>query len=108
MTTPLTPIETPEEIVWRLLRAVIDPELGCNIVDLGLIYGVEIQDKTVRVTMTLSTRGCPMHDAITGGVKRMLATIDGIEFVEVNLVWEPAWNVSMMSESARRELGCFF
>lgn len=103
-----TEMETPEQTAWRLLRAVIDPELGCNIVDLGLVYGVELIGKQLLVTMTLTTRGCPMHDSIGSGVQRMLATIDGVESVEVKIVWEPAWNPAMMCESARRELGVFF
>lgn len=100
-------IETAEETAWRLLRAVIDPELGCNLVDLGLIYGVEIANKIVHVKMTLSTRGCPMHDTIVGGVESLLATIDGIERVEVELVWEPVWSPQMMSPDAKQQLGVF-
>lgn len=100
-------METQQETAWRLLHSVIDPELGCNIVDLGLVYGVEIVDHTLTVTMTLTTPGCPMHDSIAGGVKRLLATIDGIQSVEVKIVWEPAWHPSMMTETAQRQVGVY-
>lgn len=98
-------METEKEMIWSLLRAVIDPELGCNIVDLGLIYGVEVKEKTIHVTMTLTTPGCPMHQSIADGVVRMLSTIDGIDDVRVNVVWDPPWDPSRLSESARQQMG---
>lgn len=100
-------METTEEIVWRLLKAVIDPELGCNIVDLGLVYAVDIADAVATVTMTLTTPGCPMHQSIGDGVTRMLSTIDGIRDVQVKIVWEPPWQVSMMSDDAKKQLGVY-
>jgi metal-sulfur cluster biosynthetic enzyme len=101
----MTSIPLTEEIVLNALREVIDPEIGCNIVDLGLIYGVEIQAGQVRVTMTLTTRGCPMHESIAAGVRMNLLALDGVESAEVAVVWDPPWEPSMMTEAGREALG---
>ena len=87
--------------VMNALRQVVDPELGCNIVDLGLIYSVEIRDDQVRVTMTLTTPGCPMHDSISEGVRLALLGMDGVNDAEVEVVWDPPWHPSMMTEQGR-------
>jgi metal-sulfur cluster biosynthetic enzyme len=73
------------------LRRVVDPELGRSIVDLGLVYGVEIQRETVAVRMTLTTSGCPMQVPITDGVRRVLLELPWVEMATVQLVWEPRW-----------------
>lgn len=88
-------------MVLDTLRQVIDPELGCNIVDLGLIYGVEIAEGKVRVTMTLTTPGCPMHGSISQGAQIVLLGLDGISDAEVEVVWDPPWHPSMMTEEGR-------
>ena len=81
-----------EEEVRDVLKTVIDPELGINIVDLGLVYGIELdEEQNVHVVMTLTTPGCPLHDSIQTGVYNAVSAIDGIGHVSVNLVWFPAW-----------------
>lgn len=87
------------------LRQVIDPELDCNIVDLGLVYGVECADGHATVTMTLTTPGCPMNEAISAGVEQALLALDGIDSVEVRIVWDPPWTPDRMSADAKRHVG---
>lgn len=98
--TPLT-----DELVLETLRQVIDPEIGVNIVDLGLVYRIAYAEGRLTVTMTLTTPGCPMHDSITEGVKNILLTLDGVTDVEVEIVWEPPWHPSMMTEIGRAMTG---
>lgn len=93
------------EAVMEALRTVFDPELGINVVDLGLIYGVEIEGDKVSVKMTLTTRGCPLHDSIARGVRSAVKALPGVGDATVDLVWEPAWTPERMTESARKELG---
>jgi len=94
-----------EAQVWNALRQVIDPELGCNIVDLGLVYGIEIRDASVVVKMTLTTRGCPMHESIAQGVQWALLGIEGVEAAAVEVVWNPPWDPAMMTERGRAAVG---
>lgn len=96
-----------EQQIREWLKQVYDPELGVNIVDLGLVYGIEIEAGHVRILMTLTTPGCPLHDTIVGGVRHALFGKEGIEELEVDLVWEPRWSPSMMSEAARAQLNSF-
>lgn len=93
------------QFIRELLKDVYDPELGVNIVDLGLVFDIRDQGDSIYVQMTLTTPGCPMHDTIVGGVRRVLEDNLGISEVEVELVWEPRWSPHMMSEDAKRELG---
>ncbi|MBU8879043.1 metal-sulfur cluster assembly factor [Bacillus sp. FJAT-29790] len=87
------------------LKRVMDPELNINVVDLGLIYDVEIPSEgTVYITMTLTTPGCPLHDSITSGVKYCILEMDEITTVEVNLVWEPAWTPEKMTAEGLKKL----
>lgn len=95
----MTPIT--EQQVLEALRQVIDPELGCNIVDLGLEYGAEITGDKVHVTMTLTTPGCPMHESISQGAQIAVLGIDGVTDAEVELVWDPPWDPLMMTEQGR-------
>ena len=95
-----------EAAVLEALHQVIDPEVGCNIVDLGLIYNVAITDGIAKVTMTLTTPGCPMHESIGWGVKNALSGLEGVKDVEVEIVWDPPWNPSMMTEEGRAITGC--
>ena len=90
-----------ETTVLQTLRQVIDPELGCNIVDLGLIYSVVLLGRKVRIVMTLTTFGCPMHESIRWGVQNALFTLEDIEDVEVDVVWDPPWDPSMMTDLGR-------
>lgn len=94
-----------ETAVWETLRQVIDPELGCNIVDLGLVYSVTINEDRVSVLMTLTTPGCPMHESLRTGVRNALLGLEGVEAAEVELVWDPPWHPSMMTEFGRRATG---
>ncbi len=94
-----------ETVILETLRQVIDPEIGCNIVDLGLVYGLAIDGGAVKVTMTLTTPGCPMHESISWGVKNALLGLDGVTDAEVDVVWDPPWHPSMMTEEGRRFIG---
>ena len=101
----MTAMPLTDELVLETLRQVIDPEIGCNIVDLGLIYRYAFQAGKLTVTMTLTTPGCPMHDSIAEGVKNILLTLDGVTEVEVEVVWDPPWHPSMMTETGRTMAG---
>jgi metal-sulfur cluster biosynthetic enzyme len=90
-----------EETVRETLRQVVDPELDCNIVDLGLIYGIAIDGSKVTVTMTLTTPGCPMHESIACGVKRALLNLEAVQEAEVQVVWDPPWTPARMTEHGR-------
>lgn len=94
-----------ETTLREVLRLVVDPEIDCNIVDLGLIYGIAIDGTRVTVTMTLTTPGCPMHESIAWGVKCALLNLEGVEDLEVNVVWDPAWTPARMSDYGRIRTG---
>jgi metal-sulfur cluster biosynthetic enzyme len=94
-----------EADIWQTLRRIIDPELGCNIADLGMIYDVALDGAQVRVAMTLTTPGCPMGDILTSAAESALRAMPGIEDAEVRLVWEPRWTVARLSPAAREQLG---
>ena len=94
-----------ESSVLNVLRQVIDPELDCNIVDLGLIYGIQIEGAKIRVSMTLTTPGCPMHESIRWGVQNTLLNLEGIDEAEVDVVWDPPWNPAMMTAAGRERTG---
>jgi metal-sulfur cluster biosynthetic enzyme len=95
-----------EEDILRVLHGVNDPEVGVNIVDLGLIYSAEVHGGSVRIVMTMTTPACPMHSYLTGEVREaILSQYEEVENVDVELVWEPAWSPRMISESGKRQLG---
>ncbi len=94
-----------EATLREALRLVVDPEIDCNIVDLGLIYGIAIDGAKVTATMTLTTAGCPMHESIAWGVKCALLNLEGVEDVEVNVVWDPPWTPARMSDYGRERTG---
>lgn len=92
--------------VRESLYEVYDPELGINVMDLGLVYDTDVDDENnVTITMTLTTPGCPLHDSITTGVKNQVGQIDGIGQVDVQIVWEPAWSPNKMSDRGKELLG---
>lgn len=94
--------------VYEALHSVYDPELGVNVVDLGLIYDVDVSEEGfVTITMTLTTPGCPMHESLGEGVGQALQGIPGVTGGEIRLVWEPPWEPSRMTEEGRKELGFF-
>jgi metal-sulfur cluster biosynthetic enzyme len=102
-------LPTGEEVREVLRAKVRDPELMMNVVDLGLIYGVDVtENKTIEVTMTLTSPGCPAGPEIITNVQREahLAFPD-VEEVNVHLTWSPFWNPDMMSEEAKEELGIY-
>lgn len=100
-------VEMPvEEMVLEALREnVIDPEIGINVVDLGLVYDVAVSGETAEVTMTLTTPMCPLGPYIDQEVRSAVSDVPGIENAKVNLVWQPPWDPSKMSEDAKLELG---
>ncbi len=101
-----TAMETTRSLIYDALRNVYDPELGVNVIDLGLVYDVALSEEGyVTVTMTLTTPGCPMHESLSEGVGAVLADIPGITGGEIRLVWEPHWDPSRMTEEGRRLLG---
>ena len=102
-------LKLPDDLLvseaWQQLECVYDPELGVNLVDLGLIYRLDVKDGEVQVEMTLTTPGCPMSDSMPDAVERALLNIPGVSRASVEVVWEPRWVPEMMSERAMRELG---
>lgn len=93
-------------LVRGMLRSVIDPELGVNIVDLGLVYEIEVaSDGGVEIEMTLTTPGCPLGDFLDDQIRACLAQLPQVRDVSVRLVWEPPWEPAAMSDSAREQLG---
>lgn len=95
---------TPEELM-EALKDVFDPELGYNIVDLGLVYDVKLVDAVAMVTMTLTTPGCPASEIIQSGVRQRLEEMEGVETVNIDLVWEPRWDAQAMSSIAKQHFG---
>jgi metal-sulfur cluster biosynthetic enzyme len=91
--------------VREALRVVIDPELGANIVDLGFVYDITVSNGAARITMTATTPGCPASSFLKEGVARSAAQVAGISSVEVLMIFEPAWNPSMMSAETKTSLG---
>lgn len=92
--------------LMEALEEVIDPELGIDIVNLGLVYGVEMDEKgEVLVTMTLTAMGCPLAATIQHEVKMALSAVDAVNDVEVNIIWNPPWSKDRMSRYAKIALG---
>jgi metal-sulfur cluster biosynthetic enzyme len=100
-------MELTADAVRECIREnVYDPELGLNVVDLGLLYDVTINGRTAHVEMTLTTMGCPLYDAIQADINRYVKERFGEDVnVEVEFVFDPPWTPAMMSEEARMELG---
>lgn len=100
---PFSPIENK---VMDALEKVIDPELGIDLVNLGLIYDVKVDDSgACTVTMTLTTMGCPLGDVLNKQITEAVMGVDGITDCQINLVWEPVWDISRMSRFAKIALG---
>jgi metal-sulfur cluster biosynthetic enzyme len=95
-----------EEKIFEAMKQVEDPELGVNVVDLGLVYGVKEEDegKKVVLDMTLTTAACPLTDMIEGASRAALIGMDGIEDIEINWVWNPPWGPERLSEDGKMEL----
>ncbi|HEX7785666.1 MAG TPA: metal-sulfur cluster assembly factor [Methylomirabilota bacterium] len=88
------------EQITEALRDVFDPELGMSVVDLGLIYDLAIDGGRIDVTMTLTTQGCPLHDAMTEWVRQAIARIPGVQQVEVSIVFDPPWTPDRIRQDA--------
>jgi metal-sulfur cluster biosynthetic enzyme len=94
------------EQVYSALRKCMDPEIPVNVVDLGLIYGVQVNpDNNVDIKMTMTTRGCPLHDTLLNDVKRNVGKINGIGNINVEIVWDPPWNIEKMEPTIREKMG---
>lgn len=96
-----------EEEVLEALKEVVDPELMVNIVDLGLIYNVAINDEKIDVEMTLTSPACPVGPELMQQAKTSLEKLEGIETVNINLVMTPPWSPERMTDDARDQLGIF-
>jgi probable FeS assembly SUF system protein SufT len=99
-----------EELVWSALRNVYDPEIPVNIVDLGLVYGLRIEQlpaggRRVRLRMTLTAPGCGMGEVIAMEAKRLIEEVPGVAEADVEVVFDPPWSMEMMSEAAKLQLG---
>ena len=94
-----------KESVMKALEGCIDPELGINVVDMGLIYDVDVKKDSVHVKMTLTNPGCPMAGMIARDVEETVKGLDGVKSADVELVWEPRWTPERLSEKAKRMLG---
>jgi FeS assembly SUF system protein len=94
------------EGVITALKEIFDPEIPVNIYDLGLIYGVDVSgDGAVAITMTLTTPHCPVAESMPGEVELRVSAVPGVRDADVNLVWDPPWDMSNMSDEAKLELG---
>src|SRR5437764_11529748 len=108
----LTP-EKLEELVWEQLKTCYDPEIPVNIVDLGLVYLCEVTDaegggKDVKVKMTLTAPGCGMGPVLAGDVRHKIESIPGVKHADVEVVFDPQWDRTMMSEAAKLQLGMYW
>ncbi len=105
-TAPGAPGGDIYENVIAALKEIFDPEIPVNIYELGLIYGVDVTDEgSVNVTMTLTTPHCPVAESMPGEVELRVSAVPGVRDAEVNLVWDPPWDMAKMSDEARLELG---
>ena len=102
--SPRAPV-TLSERVLDVLRDVIDPEVGINVVDLGLVYGVEVDGGIVTVRLTMTTPACPLGEHIVRDAEALVRTLRGVDEVHVELVWDPPWSPERMSDEAKRRLG---
>ena len=93
-----------KEKIIKEIKKIYDPEIPVNIYELGLIYDIIINDKNVLVKMTLTSPNCPVAESLPKEVKDSILEVDGIDKVDLKLVWDPPWNQTMMSEAAKLEL----
>ncbi len=103
----MTLMTTTPDQVRDALKEVYDPELGINIVDLGLIYDVQLAEGKADITATLTSPGCPMGPEIVANVRRAVSQFDDIDDVDMHIVFSPPWHPTMMSDDAKDELGYF-
>ncbi len=106
MKTCNDPLSPREQVVCDALMQVIDPEAGENIVDLGLVYGIEAEGNAVKVLLTMTSAACPMADMLLDDINTTLTKLLCSDVhIEVNLVWEPPWGPDMISAAAKQRLG---
>lgn len=91
--------------VREALKKVIDPEIGINIIDLGLVYDVQVENDVAHVSMTLTVPGCPLANMLTRQAEQAVRAVEGVRDVKLELTWDPPWNPKMMSDDAKRKLG---
>lgn len=102
----LADVEALGERIVDQLRTVFDPEIPVNIYDMGLVYKIDVEDdNTVKIDMTLTSPHCPVAETLPPEVEAKVEAVDGVKACEVQIVWDPPWNPSMMSEEAQLELG---
>ncbi len=94
-----------KDVVLKALSEVMDPELGVSLVDLGLIYDVNVQDDKVSVKMTLTAPGCPLHSVLRQNAENRISQVEGVKEANVQVVWDPPWKPEMMTEKAKKQLG---
>lgn len=90
--------------IYAEISRVIDPEIGFDLVSLGLIYDVKVDGDVAKITMTLSTRSCPLHELLLNWVKEAALRVDGINDCEIELVFEPEWSIEMASDEVKKAL----
>jgi phenylacetate-CoA oxygenase PaaJ subunit len=93
-----------QERVWSALAEIDDPEMPINLVDLGVVYGVALEDRTVRVRLTFTAMGCPASDMIIGDIRERLLAEPGVDEVAIDVVWDPPWSSSRMTSEGRETL----
>ena len=96
-------MEFKDKIIQEI-KKIYDPEIPVNIYDLGLIYDIQVNDKKAKIKMTLTTPNCPVAESLPKEVKEGAMQVEGIENVDLELVWDPPWNKDMMSDAAKLEL----
>ena len=97
---------TMEEQIREALRGVMDPEIGINIVDLGLVYNVDVRGNDVHIQMTMTTQACPLHEYIAESARTAVRhAVPEVAGVDVEMVWDPPWSPAMMSAEAKRQMG---
>ena len=95
-----------EETIREILKKVIDPEIGVNIVDLGLVYQVQIRPEEIYIQITMTSPACPLHGVITRNMdKELRKSFPDLGEMTIELVWDPPWSPELMSEAAKKQLG---
>jgi len=96
------------EQVRESLKNCMDPEVPLSIVDMGLIYGIDVSENNdVNIKMTMTTKGCPLHDTMVDDVKRYAKKVSGVNYVQVDIVWDPPWTMDKMSDEAKEKMKGF-
>lgn len=94
-----------EEQIYEALRQIVDPEVGFDLVSLGLIRDVKVQDGSANIVMTLSSPSCPISGVILGWVEQAVLSVDGVKDVSIELTFDPPWSIEMASEDVKKALG---